>query len=121
YHWQLQYGLGPQPDTWTTFASGSGSKPKAVSGTLDLGDIPSSFWDDAENPYRMSVTRTLETTEQYTVSLRLPVTDDANASQPWGTGQERRSIAAPHDPSLLPRFPPRRGHRGAGRAGARDV
>ena len=121
YHWRLQYGLGPQPDTWTTFASGSGSKPKDVSGTLDLSGIPASFWDDAQNPYRMSVTKTLETTEQYTVSLRLQVIDNANASQPWGTGEERRSIAVHHDPSLLPGFPLRLGHGGESQAALVDL
>src|SRR5439155_1478736 len=113
--------LGPQPDTWTTFASGSGSKPKDVSGTLDLSGIPASFWDDAQNPYRMSVTKTLETTEQYTVSLRLQVIDNANASQPWGTGEERRSIAVHHDPSLLPGFPLRLGHGGESQAALVDL
>src|SRR5205823_12700276 len=98
YHWRLQYGLGPQPDTWTTFASGSGSKPKDVSGTLELSGIPASFWDDAQNPYRMSVTKTLETTEQYTVSLRLQVIDNANDSQQRWNGEEGRSNDAQHVP-----------------------
>src|SRR5437762_13761475 len=70
YHWRLQYGLGPQPDTWTTFASGSGSKPKDVSGTLDLSGIPASFRDDAQNPYRLSVAKSPATTEHYPVILR---------------------------------------------------
>ena len=121
YRWQLQYGLGPQPDTWTTFASGSGRAPKNVSGTVQLSSIPASFWDDLQNPYRMSVTKTLETTEQYTVSLRLQVIDNANASQPWGTGEERRSIAVHHDPSLLPGFPLRLGHGGDSQATLVDL
>ena len=121
YRWQLQYGLGPQPDTWTTFASGSGRGPKNVSGTVQLSGIPASFWDDAQNPYRMSVTKTLETTEQYTITLRLQVIDNANASQPWGTGEERRSIAVHHDPSLLPGFPLRLGHGGDSQAALVDL
>ena len=121
YHWQLQYGLGPQPDAWITFASGKGRGPKQVSGTLDLSAIPSSFWNDTQNPYRMSVTKTLETTEQYTVSLRLQVTDDANAGQSWGTGEERRSIAVHHDPSLLPGFPLHLGHGGESQAALVDL
>ncbi|TMA50424.1 MAG: VCBS repeat-containing protein [Deltaproteobacteria bacterium] len=69
----------------------------------------------------MSVTKTLETTEQYTVSLRLQVIDNANASEPWGTGEERRSIAVHHDPSLLPGFPLRLGHGGDSQATLVDL
>src|SRR5262249_44131356 len=118
---QPQDGVGPEPSTWTTFASGKGSGPKNVSGTLNLSAIPASFWDDAQNPYRMSVTKTLETTEQYTVSLRLQVIDNANATRPWGTGEERRSIAVHHDPSLLSGFPLRLGHGGDSRAALVDL
>ncbi len=117
YHWQLQYGLGAQPQTWTTFASGSGSSPQHVSGQLDLTGIPASFWDDAQNPYRMSATKTLESTEQYTVSLRLQAVDNRSGL----LGEERRSIAVHHDPALIAGFPLRLGHGGDSQPALADL
>src|SRR5581483_7184403 len=117
YRWQLQYGLGPQPATWTTFASGSGTSPQTVSGALDLGRIPASFWNEAQNPYRMSTTKSLETSEQYTVSVRLQAIDSASGR----VGEERRAIAVHHDPTLLPGFPLRLGHGGDSQPALADL
>jgi hypothetical protein len=100
YTWQLQYGLGAEPTDaqFTTIGTGSGSAPfDGTLGTLDLSRIPQSFWDA---PYRESTTKALEATEQYTVTLRVRVTDASGR-----VGEERRTIAVHHDPDLLTKFP----------------
>ena len=107
YRWQLQYGLGAQPSTWRTFATGQGSGQGAVSGSFNLSQIPSSFWNDAQNPFHMSTSKSLETSEQYAVTLRLQVVDNASGR----LGEERRAINVHHDPSLLNGFPIRLGQR----------
>ncbi|HEX6488088.1 MAG TPA: hypothetical protein VF137_04315 [Candidatus Dormibacteraeota bacterium] len=114
YRWQLEYGLGPQPQTWTAISSGSGSSPEdGTLGRLDLSQIPKSFWSA---PYQMSKTKSLESTEQYTVTLKLVVTDAANR-----TGIDRRTIDVVHDPSWLPGFPLRLGHGGDSQPALADL
>jgi hypothetical protein len=98
YHWTVEYGLGPQPTTWHTFGSGSGTSAyTGTLGTLDLSRIPSSFWNA---PFAMSKTKSLETNDQYAVTLRVRVSDASNRM-----GEERRAIAVHHDARLLPNFP----------------
>ncbi|HVA61875.1 MAG TPA: hypothetical protein VNG13_15270 [Mycobacteriales bacterium] len=106
YHWTLEYALEPattscppQPPTdWTTIATGAGSKPyDGPLGTLDLAGIPQSFW---AAPFALSKCKELETNDQYTVTLRLRVTDAAGR-----LGEDRRAIAVHHDPTLLPGYP----------------
>jgi hypothetical protein len=98
YHWTVEYGLGPQPSTWHAFGSGSGSSAfDGTLGTLDLSKIPSSFWNA---PFAMSKTKTLETNDQYAVSLRVRVYDASNRM-----GEDRRAIAVHHDAAMLPGFP----------------
>jgi hypothetical protein len=107
YRWQLEYGLGAQPadDAWQTISTGSGHSPAdGRLGTLDLSRIPQSFWSA---PYQESKTKELESTEQYTVTLKLVVTDAQGR-----TGVDRRTIDVVHDPSWLPGFPLRLGHGG---------
>ncbi|MHB2024403.1 MAG: hypothetical protein ACYCO3_13930, partial [Mycobacteriales bacterium] len=98
YRWSLEYGLGPQPSTWTTISNGAGTHAfSGTLGTLDLARIPRSFWTARMTT---STTKELATNDQYTVSLRLVVTDAAGR-----VGVDRRAIAVEHDPSQLPGFP----------------
>jgi hypothetical protein len=109
YSWKLEVGPGAEPTEgqFTTQASGSGSAPKdGRLGSVDLSDLPESFWSAA---FQQSQTKTLETAEQYTVTLRLQVTDADGRM-----GEERRTIAVHHDPTLAPGFPKKIGHGGEG-------
>jgi subtilase family protein len=104
YHWTLQFAPGAEPanSDFITAGAGSGSRPfTGKLGTIDLSKVPRSFWSAA---FRLSRTKQLETTEQYTVTIRLRVTD------PHGrVGEERRAIAVHHDPTLRSGFPLRVG------------
>ncbi|MDQ6848063.1 MAG: hypothetical protein M3019_10880 [Candidatus Dormibacteraeota bacterium] len=104
YSWQLQYGLGPQPnDTtgWTTFANGSGGGAAAVSGSIDLSAIPSSFWG---GPYSVDLT-TRSTIEQYDVSVRVRVFANSDTTHPYSMGEDRRAFHLRHDGTQLAGFP----------------
>jgi len=99
FHWVLQYGLGAQPTEaqFHTFASGSvsGQHVSGPLGHLDLSQIPRSFWTQ---PFRFSAD--LSSTEQYDITLRLRAIDDHGLM-----GEDRRSIAVFHDPSIRSGFP----------------
>ena len=100
YTWKLEFAPGAEPTDaqFITANSGSGSNPIDGSlGTIDLSQVPQSFWDAA---FHLSSEKTLATSEQYTVTLRIQVTDDDGR-----VGEERRSIAVHHDPSLMDGFP----------------
>ncbi|MHB8603978.1 MAG: hypothetical protein ACYDCK_01885 [Thermoplasmatota archaeon] len=100
YTWTLEYALGADPadGNWTTFASGANTHPQAGPlANFDLTQIPASFYDA---PFKISSTKTLETNEQYTVTLRLRMVDASGRM-----GEERRTIAVHHDPTLMPGFP----------------
>ena len=98
YTWQVQYGLGGNPSTWTTFGSGQGSGAwSGTFGTFDTSQIPRSFWNA---PFTLSTTKEVETVDQYTVTFRVVVTGSSGQ-----VGEDRRAIAAFHDPTLLPGFP----------------
>jgi len=100
YTWRLQYGLGPEPSeqSFVTVASGSGSKPYTGSlGAVDLSKIPPSLWQSA---FALSKTKELETNDQYTVTLRVQISDPSGQ-----VGEERRAVSVVHDPTLLPGFP----------------
>ena len=105
YRWELQYGLGSQPTTWQQISSGAGTSPEdGTLGTLDLTRIPKSFWTA---PFKLSSTKSLETSEQYAVTLRLVVSDRQGRDS-----IDRRAINVYHDPTWLPGFPLRLGHGG---------
>jgi hypothetical protein len=94
YRYRLQVAPGAEPTEgqFVTVGSGAGTAPRdGRLGALDLDRLPSSFWSA---PYRLSQTKTLETSEQYTVTLRLQVVDAHGR-----VGEERRTIAVHHDPS----------------------
>ena len=100
YTWKLEFAPGAEPTDgqFITARSGSGSGPTDGSlGSIDLSKVPQSFWDAA---FRLSQDKTLETSERYTVTLRIQVTDSHGR-----VGEERRSIAVHHDPSLMDGFP----------------
>ena len=107
YTWNVAYGLTPprdcssfttEPTTWTTIGSGSGTT--AYDGhlaTLDLSQIPKSFY---AAPYALSKCKQFETSDQYTVTVRLTVTDASGR-----VALDRRAFYAEHDSTQLPGFP----------------
>jgi hypothetical protein len=100
YHWQVQFAPGAEPSggDFITAGTGSGTQPFTGSlGTIDLSKVPQSFWSAA---FHLSSTKELETNEQYTVTIRLLVTDSNGR-----VAQERRAIAVHHDPTLRQGFP----------------
>jgi hypothetical protein len=116
YSWTLDFAPGAEPANaaFIPAATGSGSAPfDGTLGSLDLSKVPASFWNAA---FKVSSTKSLETNEQYTVTIRLRVTDAAGR-----VGVERRAIAVHHDPTLLANFPKRIGHGGEGQAALVDL
>jgi hypothetical protein len=98
YRWKLQFGLGPEPKKWFAAGKGHGTKPfNGRLGAIDLKRVPKSFWSAA---FHLSQTKELETNDQYTVSIRLQVTDAKKQ-----LGEDRRAIAVHHDPTLRKGFP----------------
>jgi hypothetical protein len=100
FTWQLQFGLGPQPldSAFTTFATGSanGKKLRTINKSLDLTQIPSSFWSGnytAPTASRLSI-------EQYDVTLRVVVTDNNGL-----IGEDRRVFHLRHNEAELAGFP----------------
>lgn len=98
FKWVLEAGLGPNPQTWFKIGKGKGKGSRAGKlGKLKLSSIPESFWRAA---FSLSSSKELETAEQYTVMLRLKVTDSSGR-----VGVDRRAISVYHDPSWLSGFP----------------
>ncbi|MBO2448939.1 VCBS repeat-containing protein [Actinomadura barringtoniae] len=100
YRYELEWapGIEPASGDFHKAGSGSGSDPyDGEIGTLDLSQIPKSVWEKA---YRLSDDKALSASEQYTVTLRLRVTDDAGR-----VSEERRAIAVHHDPAAREGFP----------------
>lgn len=107
YRWILDYAPGAQPDerSFVVAGTGTGTAPfDGRLGTIDLRQLPSSF---ASVPFSLSRTKELETSEQYTVTVRLRVVDAVGR-----IGEDRRTIEVRHDPTLLPHFPLHLGHGG---------
>jgi hypothetical protein len=100
FTWQLQYGLGPQPldNAFTKIASGAanGKKLQTIVKSLDLTQIPSSFWSGnytAPTADRLSI-------EQYDVTLRVVVTDNNGL-----VGEDRRVFHLRHNDAEPAGFP----------------
>ena len=102
YTWQLQYGLGQDPSSWTTISSGAavGSFGPTRLGSLPVSRIPRSFWSAR---FTRSTTKSLPTADMYDVTFRLTTSGRAGAS--IVTGEARRVVDVVHDPSLLHGFP----------------
>jgi hypothetical protein len=103
--WELQFAPGAEPTdaelAGNVADSGSCDAPvDGPLGSIDLSQLPQSFWDAAQNPMEISQTKELETNDKYTVTLRLQVTDGDDR-----VGEERRAIAVIHDPSQRDGFP----------------
>ena len=102
--WVLQAAPGENPaeSAWTTIGTGTAdASHRGVLGTLDLGTIRTGAWEAAA---RISSDKELSSADAYDVTLRLRVYDDAGR-----LGEDRRTVAAHHDPTLLPGFPLRIG------------
>jgi hypothetical protein len=96
--WVLEWALGADPSDsdFQTISQGVTSHPiTGTLGTMDLSQIPPSYYDHAP-------TSTLppDGPEQYTVTLRLRVVGSNGLK-----AEDRRSIGVRHDPTLLPGFP----------------
>jgi len=79
-------------------ASGTGTRPyDGPLGAVDLSKIPPSLWQAA---FSLSKTKELETNDQYTVTLRVQISDSSGQ-----LGEERRAVSVVHAPTLLPGFP----------------
>jgi hypothetical protein len=101
-HWTVQFAPGAEPADSDFITAGQGQLgPNATFngqlGSIDLTKIPASFWNKA---FTLSQDKELSTSESYTVTIRLRVFDTSGRM-----GEERRSIAVHHDPSLRPGFP----------------
>jgi FG-GAP-like repeat/Subtilase family len=104
--WSVQFAPGAEPVDSDFITAGQGSLGRrhvfdGRLGTIHLNRIPASFWNKA---YTLSQRKELETSENYTVTIRVRVFDDKGRM-----GEERRSIAVHHDPGLRAGFPRRIG------------
>ncbi len=116
FSWSLEWAAGAEPADadWRLAAGGASTAPvEGPLGTIDLGDLPKDFWNA---PHRTSATKTLETTESFTVTIRLSVVDaDGRA------GVDRRSVVAHRDPAWFPGFPMRIGPSAEGQPALADL
>ena len=111
HDWTLQVAEGAEPPNdpsdpaWQTVNTGD-SEIDGNLGSIDLSQLPDvqSF---CARQMAMSQTKSLETNERYTVTIRLIATDQQNRE-----AEERRTIAVRCDPDQLPGFPKRIGPSG---------
>ncbi len=102
-HWTVQFAPGAEPADSDFITAGQGQIPNSkhfvngILGTINLNQIPASFWSKA---FTLSQNKELETNEAYTVTIRLRVFDGDGRM-----GEERRAIAVRHDDSQRPGFP----------------
>ena len=116
YGWVLQEALGAEPadGDFVAIGAGGGTHPvDTTGGVVDLNKIPASFYEHA---FGISKHKWLESTEQYTVTLRLRVYDAKGRM-----GEERRTIFVHHDPTAMKGFPKRIGPGGEGQAALADL
>src|SRR5581483_6116436 len=99
FTYRVQYGLGPDPTEaeFHTIETGSvnGRSLRGTVATLDLSQIPRSYWD---KPFHH--TTDLSSTTQYDVTIRIQATDERG-----NMGEDRRAIDVFHDPTLRAGFP----------------
>ncbi|MFA5890815.1 MAG: FG-GAP-like repeat-containing protein [Actinomycetota bacterium] len=113
FRWAIEAGIGAEPESFFTLGKGVGEGAGSVSATLSMSDIPKSFWKAA---FKLSKTKALESSEQFTVTLRLRAWDDEDR-----LGEDRRTIAVHHDPAALSGFPKRIGAGGEGQPALMDL
>ena len=116
YTWKVEFAPGAQPAEGQFIPAGHGSGHAPFTGRLgeiDLSKVPRSFWSAA---FRVSRTKTLESSEQYTVTIRLVVRDAEGR-----VAEDRRAIDVVHDPSWLPGFPKYLGTGGESQAALADL
>jgi hypothetical protein len=102
FSWQLQYGLGGDPATWDTLASGSGSGSfQGTFGALPLSAVPVAFWGRG---FAATPTGLMPAIDQYTVTFRV-VVSDAGPGPRALSGEARMAVAVFHDPSAVQGFP----------------
>jgi len=107
FRWKLEFAPGAEPDEDAFETVSAGRSREALDGRLgelDLSRVPKSFWSAA---FTLSKRKELETSEKYTVTLRIRVRDAKGRM-----GEERRTIAVHHDPALRKGFPKRIGPSG---------
>jgi hypothetical protein len=125
YSYKVEFAPGAEPANGDFMPAGgggaasSGGSAGSFNGTLgriDLSRLPKSFWDQARNPFQVSQTKTLESSEQYTVTIRLRVKDAQGR-----VGEDRRAIEVTHDPSLAGGYPKRIGPGGESQPALADL
>ena len=107
FSWKLELGLGAEPkdSEFTVIGRGSGRRSfEGRLGRVDLRTVPATFW---RRQMELSQRKELETTERFTVTLRLTATDAAGRS-----GIDRRAFYVHRDRDSAPRFPKRIGKGG---------
>ncbi len=106
YTWELQIGAGPEPEEGDFIKiidgnnQGGEDKFKKIQTEVNLDNLRSMYTSFYDSKFAISKTKELATTEQYTVTLRLQVTDNRGIM-----GEDRRSIFMHHDPSWQTGFP----------------
>jgi hypothetical protein len=114
--WKLELGVGAEPTDEQFREIASGSAAERLSGELgkaDLSAVPESVWKQA---MALSARKELETTERFTVTLRLRVTDAAGR-----VGEDRRAFFVHRDETAVPGFPKRIGPGGESQAALVDL
>jgi hypothetical protein len=115
YSWSLQWAVGAEPTDAQFQTLASGNRTAAFDGKLgelDLSAVSAAVYAQA---FALSTQKQLETTERYTVTLRLRVTYQKSPGVNL-TGEERRSIFVHRDDDWMAGFP-RRIRNGAACAG----
>jgi hypothetical protein len=100
YRYVVEFAPGAEPTDADFRRAGRGHATTPIDGklaTINLKRVRKRFWRQA---FHLSQSKTLETNDQYTVTIRLRVFD-ANGRM----AEERRAIAVHHDPTLRHGFP----------------
>lgn len=117
YSYELQLGVGAEPTDaqFTTISTGTGGAApfEGPLGEVDLARIPREVWARA---FALSQRKELETTERYTVTLRLQVRDSEGR-----LGEDRRAFYVHRDESALAGFPLRIGPGGESQPALADL
>ena len=103
YGWELQLGMGAEPEEGEFITVANGLKKGSFEGPLamiDLEMLQYVYFPFFKQPFGISQTKALETAEQYTATLRLQVKYDNGVM-----GEERRSIFLHHDATWKQPFP----------------